>query len=268
MKIGIAGSKGFIGSSFKHYLKSKDISYSVLDDDLRVLDNFNYGQNVDTLVLLASLKPKIGINTGVHEYLSDNYLIVLNALEYCRRVGAKLLYVSTFLYDLKSSLPIDELSPIVANSPYQFSKLLGEDLCQYYSKKEGVNTIILRPSNVYGGKIDTGNFVDTLLNSEHINHDIFRPEDRRDFIHVTDLCAAILKGCEKVKDYTFEVFNIGSGESNSKYEIIDALGIRNKCNVHDSQEEFTDTQYCVSKAFNVLDWSPKVNLVTFLSLQT
>ena len=268
MKIGIAGSKGFVGTSFKSYLKARHISYSVLDDDLRVIDNFNCDQDIETLVLLASLKPKFGINIDMHEYLNDNYLIVLNALEYCRQVGAKLIYVSTFLYDLNSSLPIDEHSPIVAKSPYQFSKLLGEQLCKYYSEKNGVNTIILRPSNVYSGQKNSGNFVDTLMDSRYINHDIFSPRDRRDFIHVSDLCDAILEGCEKVKDYTFEVFNIGSGRSNTKHEIIAALGISDRCNIQDSIEEPTDTQYCISKAFNLLGWSPKIDLVEFLTRDT
>src|SRR5258708_22137375 len=60
-----------------------------------------------------------------------NLIGTLNVLEYCRKTGSPLTYVSAYLYGLPKSLPINETATPQPDNPYAHSKFLAEELCLY-----------------------------------------------------------------------------------------------------------------------------------------
>lgn len=264
MKIGIAGSKGFIGTELKKQLSLENHEFIKLDFDLCLKENFKSIEEIDVIILLASVIPSKNLENNPHVFLKQNYDITINVLEHCRLNNIKLIFISTFLYDLNIPVPVCENSKISAETPYHFSKLICEKLCFFYHEKYQANIIILRPSNVYGNKSSDRNFIDYLLNTKKSVIKIFRSGDKRDFIHVSDLCRAIIKSIFKINDVNFDVFNIGSGKSYSKREIIACLNLDHKYEYVSLNSEASDTQYNILKAKRKLNWQPKIDLINFL----
>ena len=264
MKIGLAGSKGFIGTKLKKILYDEKYQFCEFDFDLRKKQNFKSADTVDIMVLLASVTPSVNVENNPDFFLQNNYNITINVLEYCRLNNVKLIFISTFLYGLNLNVPISENAKTSAETPYHLSKLICEKLCFFYHKKYHNNIIVLRPSNVYGNKNSDKNFVDHLLNRTNSDIKIFRPGDKRDFIHVSDLCQAIIKSIFKIKNINFDIFNIGSGKSYSKYDIIACLNLDQKYKYVNIDSKITDTQYNVLKAKSKLNWEPKIDLLKFL----
>ena len=54
-----------------------------------------------------------------------NVLATANVLELCRKSGASLTYLSSYVYGLPQRIPIPEEHPLQAFNPYGHSKILG-----------------------------------------------------------------------------------------------------------------------------------------------
>jgi nucleoside-diphosphate-sugar epimerase len=83
--------------------------------------------------------------------------------EFCRRHGASLTIMSSYVYGRPRYLPISEEHPVEAFNPYSHSKLLAEEACRYCARQFSLRVTIIRPFNIYGPG-QNGNFlVPTLL---------------------------------------------------------------------------------------------------------
>jgi nucleoside-diphosphate-sugar epimerase len=163
-------------------------------------------------------------------------------------------------------LPIPESAALVAMNPYALSKKLAEEACKFYADIYGVKIIILRPFNVYGSGQSDRFLIPYLINQvkSKTTISIQDIEPRRDFIYIDDLVDAIIKAMEIQLD--FDIFNIGSGVSYSVAELIGiiqkiqgtSLGI--KVDGERRIGEVMDTQADITKAFDILGWSPKYSL--------
>jgi UDP-glucose 4-epimerase len=96
--------------------------------------------------------------------------------------------------------PVNEMSIPQPKSPYGSSKLTCEAYCHSYARSFGMNTVMLRFANIYGpfsahkkGAVTA--FAKSLIAGEPFI--IFGDGSAsRDFLHVDDLCAGILKALE------------------------------------------------------------------------
>ena len=96
-------------------------------------------------------------------FYATNVLGTVNVAEFCRRHGASLTMMSSYVYGRPQFLPISEEHPVEAFNPYSHSKLLAEEVCRYYARQFGLRVTIIRPFNIYGPG-QNGNFlVPTLL---------------------------------------------------------------------------------------------------------
>ncbi len=107
-------------------------------------------------------------------------------------------------------------------NPYALSKLLSEKACEFYSKSENIDVIVIRPFNIFGpGQVD-GYLIQSVI-SQIIHGDLVKVKDlipKRDYVYIDDLIDAIF--CALNFKVRFEIFNIGSGES---YSVGDVIGI-------------------------------------------
>src|SRR5579872_4762579 len=83
-------------------------------------------------------------------FYETNVLGAANVLEFCRRRQASLTLVSSYVYGKPQCLPINEDHPVRPFNPYSHSKILAEEVGQYYRTQFGVRLGVIRPFNLYG----------------------------------------------------------------------------------------------------------------------
>jgi GDP-4-dehydro-6-deoxy-D-mannose reductase len=200
------------------------------------------------------------------EYMRVNLLGTVQALEYCRAHGARLVFLSSYLYGEPGSLPIPETAPLSAHNPYSLSKILAEKVCQFYSQNFGVGVVLFRPFNIYGAG-QTPTFLIPSIISQAKAHDSIRVMDlapKRDFIYVKDVIEVISSAISSHSNNG--IFNIGSGVSHSVAELIATIQeiLVTSLPISSSNErrpgEIMDTVADISAANKALGWSPRYSL--------
>lgn len=272
-KILVTGANGFIGKKLCYQLELQGHEVVAISSDLGDISLFKTWEQVpptDTVIHLAARtfvpdswkKPDI--------FLETNTLGTLRALEYCKQHQAKMIYISSYLYGNAKTLPINEVAPINAPNPYALSKKTAEEYCRLYADSYGVNTVILRPFNIYGPNQHPSflipEIIDQVLHKNTVHVKDLAP--KRDYLFIEDFIASILK-CLDV--HQFEIINIGSGTSYSVKEIIDM--VQQICGtnypVTSSNEtrtaEIMDTIADITKAASILNWKPIISIQEGLS---
>jgi nucleoside-diphosphate-sugar epimerase len=124
-----------------------------------------------------------------------------------------------------------ETSACNPNSPYGFSKLIGEQLCKQYALNFGVETVCLRYFNVFGDRQSCNGayaaVVPTFKNNLLLNKPITLFGDgsqTRDFIPVEQVAHInLLLGILPAALITGESFNVATGNSISMIELFNKL---------------------------------------------
>jgi UDP-glucose 4-epimerase len=200
-------------------------------------------------------------------FYATNVLGTVNVAEFCRRHGASLTMLSSYVYGKPRFLPISEEHPVAAFNPYGHTKLLAEEVCRYYAQQFGMRVTVIRPFNVYGPG-QTGDFlVPTLLRQvldpEAREISIADDRPRRDYVFIDDLLDLLLL---TMNPQAFDVFNAGSGCSVNPRELaalmLRAAGVekpvvsRREVRADEVLEVVAD----VGKAKRVFGWEPRVSL--------
>lgn len=293
-RILVTGGAGFIGANLVRLLLAE--GYQV-----RVLDNFSTGlrehlsglelevregdirdpgvvaeavAGVDSVVHLAAqagVQPSLA-NPGLNYEV--NVLGTFNLLEACRRVnGSVQRKVHRFVFASSNSAlgrqlpPGEETKAPLPISPYGASKLAGEGYCLAYYASWGLGTLALRFANIYGPyslhkNTVVAKFLEGIIREGRItiNGD---GRQTRDFLHVEDLCRAILLALEK--EVAGEVFQVASGQETSVLELaalVRAVVGREVTVCHgpplpgDVQQSYS----AIAKAKQMLGWEPQIDL--------
>ena len=179
MTILVTGGAGFIGSHLvDELLADEGTRVSVLDRlsiggsrenlahhdaDARfrlVLGDARDGAAVDPLVAEVDVVVHAAAETHVDRsidgpiaFVESNVLGTATVLEACRRVGRRLVMVSTDeVYGERPQgvEPFPEGAPLRPRSPYAASKAAADLLCSAYRTTYGVDVAIVRGTNAYG----------------------------------------------------------------------------------------------------------------------
>jgi len=175
MKILITGGAGFIGSSLglKLLERGEDIYFLDIKDKPNYIPSERYlkidvrdkekirellkSKNFDGVIHLAAVSRVIWGEENPEECVDINVNGTENLLSALAEVSPKTWVIfgsSREVYGEPEKLPVkesDEKKPI---NIYGHSKLKGENLTKKYSSEFGLNTIVLRFSNVYGNERD------------------------------------------------------------------------------------------------------------------
>ena len=193
-----------------------------------------------------------------------------HVLDFCRASGARLVYVSAYVYGVPRSLPIAESHPVAPNTPYNHSKWLAEELCRFYAAQFEVPVAVLRPFNVFGPGQGDDFLIPTILKQARSCGAITVKDaaPKRDYLHVDDLAEALLLALDL--EPRFSLFNVGSGRSVSVGELLD-MAVRYSPRPLSWQatgevrvNEVPDTVADISAINKALDWSPRRTLQEFL----
>jgi len=183
----------------------------------------HHAAQVDVRVSLASPRDDASINVDG----------LLNVLEACRRSGVeRVVYVSSggVVYGESGDLPIEETRAKAPVSPYGVSKLTGEQYLDYYRVVQGMPSVSLRYSNVYGPRQSPhGEAGVVAIFSRRAMHG--QPlivygdgEQTRDYVYVKDVARANLVTStlelEDVGTLDDFAFNVGTGTETSVNELV------------------------------------------------
>ena len=251
----VTGADGFIGSHLIELLVEqganvralvfynswneigwlKDISIDVLRQveivrgDIRDSDHMlELVNGCDYVMHLSSL---IAIPYSYHapsSYVDTNIVGALNILQACRRSDTltRLVHVSTSeTYGSAQYIPIDELHPLVGQSPYSASKIGADKIVESYHLSFGLPVVTARPFNTYGPRQTARAVIPTIASQlvagkRQIKLGALNPT--RDFNYVTDTAKGML-ALALSDNIDGEVVNIGSGEEWSIAETVELL---------------------------------------------
>ena len=195
----------------------------------RKLNDFVCGGSFDAVVHLAALTTHEEMIRHKTKTLQINMQGTINLLEAVNeaKIGS-FVYMSTGkVYGEITKLPIDETHPVRPRNILGKSKIIAENLMQFYSTDSAVQMIILRTFNIYGPRQRSQFLIPTILDqladgrSEITLGNI---EDKRDYLYVEDLVDAISMVLGKTFDEGVEIFNVGSGEAYSAGQIVALIG--------------------------------------------
>ena len=208
------------------------------------------------MAALARIQPSIKYP---HKTILNNFVSTLNVLEAARKNNTQVIYAGS-----------STRHHGIFKSPYAWSKLSGEHLCELYSNVYDLNTSICRFYNVYGKyHIDSGDYATVLaiferqwLNGETITvtND---GEQRRDFTHIDDIVEALVSIVGK--DFRAEDFELGRGVNFSINEIADCFGKDYPREyLPERPGEYDMTLADSTKAKELLNWNPTLNIKDYI----
>jgi nucleoside-diphosphate-sugar epimerase len=218
----VTGSNGFIGRQVVRTLRSrKYLVYEFDRNDGDISSESLTLPHTDHIIHLASMVYVPLSWEDPFPFYKTNVLGTVNILEHCRKTGSQLIYVSSYMYGAPKYLPIDELHPVEAASPYNHSKYLAEEVCRFYAENFKIPIVIIRPVNVFGPGQNSDFLIPSIINQvfdpgvEKVKVMDLRP--RRDYLFISDFVEALIRSLP-IKG--FHIYNIGSGSSVSVQEII------------------------------------------------
>lgn len=223
-EIVLTGYSGFLGQNLRRVRDRKKLSTHLWDLRRENWKEFVNGKSrcfrECAIVHLAGETSVAESWNHPGQTIGNNLRCLLEALEFCRNTGGRMVMASTaFLKEQKVTFLDEEKSH---NSPYHVSKAIGEELCQYFNKEYGVNCQNLRLFSIYGEGQPSSSLVPTVIQQVIGSSNEIRVQSVdaiRDFIHVDDVINAI-ESAIKVDSPGFSSYQIGSGQGTSVKDLI------------------------------------------------
>lgn len=248
----VTGGAGFIGSHLvkelvkqgQHVTALDNLSGGKLDNLEEVKGKINFIQgdicdypvvlkaceNVDYILHHAALVSVAESMAKPQETAEINVLGTGNVLEAARQQGVKRVVFasSAAVYGTRPELPYKEDTRTDCQSPYAWSKQVGAELCQLYTKAYGVEAIALRYFNVFGPGQNPNSayaaviakFMQLAEEGKPLGID-WDGLQSRDFVNVADVVQANLLAA--IKGVPGEIYNVASGHTHTLLELADTI---------------------------------------------
>lgn len=231
--VALIGSSGFIGNNLAAELARSNVQVARLgrlslgtqDDMVREVDDIQ----PDVVVHLASnLVP----GSTEREYLDERADLMSATAFLADRLaerGILLVYLSSggAVYGPTERETISESHECAPISYYGQAKLEIETYLRFAARTQGLRHLVVRPSNPYGPGQDprSGQGLITVVIDRAMRREALEVWGDgsvvRDYIHVQDMCRAIVHLLEEgVED---QVVNIGSGVGHSLLEVVEVV---------------------------------------------
>ena len=288
MTIVVAGHTGLVGSAIIEALENR--GDSVIGINSKVVDlldreatfEFIHDHKPQLVIDAAAIVGGIGANNQFRvEFLSKNLQIQSNLMDasHAANVERFVFLGSSCIYPRDCAKPIKEeylmTGPLeVTNSAYAIAKIAGIELIKSYRKQYSRRWISLMPTNMYGPRdnfdLETSHVFPALINryvtarrkgaSEVTLWGTGAP--KREFLHSSDLAAAVLLAVEK---YDSELhLNIGTGEDLSIKELSTKIsqisGFKGETKWDPLKPDGTPRKVLDVSRLRALGWEPKVSL--------
>ena len=258
----VTGGAGYIGAHVVRELAASGRRVVVLDDfssglerkvptgipivraavaDREAVSAALVEHKVDGVIHLAA-KKAAGESVGIPlHYYRENVVGMLSLLEAMHETGVKRFVYSSSaaVYGTPVANPISEDSPLVPESPYGETKVVGEWMTRDQGIANGLSWVALRYFNVAGaasddlGDTSVNNLVPMVFQAladgdrPRIFGDDYPTPDGtciRDYIHVADLAEAHVAAAAHCETHDSAVaLNVGRGVGSSVREVMDMV---------------------------------------------
>jgi len=293
----VTGGAGFIGSYLCDVLVKLDASVTCLDDfSTGLIENIDHlfkrrnfklikqdvaelrgEEEYDYILHFASRASPEDYQLHPAETLLANSIGSYRMLELARKHKSRILFASSSeVYGNTKVIPTPEtywgnVNPVGPRSCYDEGKRFAEALFMAYYREYGVDVRIVRIHNTYGPRLRAdGNYARALsrfimqaLNGANIT--VYGDGTQtRSFCYITDTILGILLALSNNRSKG-QVFNIGSSDERTILQLAgivkQIVGSRSQI-VFESLPPDDPERRCpdISKAAQVLEWSPQVAL--------
>jgi len=221
----------------------------------------------DIIIHLAGLTGNIACETNPKKAFLANVFGTLNILKSSIKLKPKIIFISTGeIYGKTKNRVKENVLPNPVNI-YGITKMLAENLILNYSTNYKTPAIILRFSYCYDENFTNRGF--SLMFKKAISGEkiqVFGGDQILDLLHFNDAVHAILKSITYNKT---EIFNIGSGKTQSLISIINKLKkiMNNDVNYDLRPYRGFEVRTCklnINKAKKNLKFKPATNLDAIL----
>jgi len=298
----VTGGAGFLGSWMCDVLIAQNAKVICLDnlasgreqniENLKENENFSFllhdisnpvilDKKIDFVLHMASRASPLEFEQFPIQIMKANTLGTWIALGIAKKNKARLLFTSTSeIYGESQIIPTPEtyhgnVNTLGIRGCYDEAKRAGEATCMAYMRQHGVDVRIVRIFNTYGPRMRADGyygrvvprFIMQALRNEPIT--IFGDGSQtRSFCYVTDQIEGLIRFIAK-DGLKGDVINIGNP---NELSIMDLANIIKKITGSESGLEYLPLpqddphRRCpiITKAYDLLDWSPKVDLETGL----
>lgn len=209
-----------------------------------------------------------------HAVLSTNAGGALDLYEAARRASVRriVLTSSSGAYGETGEAVVDENMPLGATDAYGVSKICSEQIAKAYAH-HGVDTVILRPSWVYGQRRRTACVLKTMIEDALSNRPTHLPYGvgfPRQFVHVSDVADSVLAALT-TSEGVQKAYNITDG---MRYLLEDVATLVRKrlpdAKIDLAEGRDPDDVVCgrldISAAKADLEWEPQIDLPAGLDL--
>lgn len=307
----VTGGAGYIGSVVCQTLLERGHSIVVLDSleeghrralpsngvffqgdlgDESLLKNIFESYSIGAVLHLAAYCQVGESVQNPEKYYGNNVSNGLVLLKTMRIFGIKKIVFSSTaaVYGEPVSTPIDETHPTQPLNPYGHSKLIFEQVLDWYQKAYGFKYVTFRYFNAAGAIDRLGedhhpesHLIPLVLRApvNEVNNSL--PEGSgvpltvfgldyptpdgsciRDYVHVRDLALAHVLALERLEDLRERIFNLGNGQGFSVLEVIETAAqvIGRKIPFRPGERRPGDPAVLVASAAQagkVLGWEPR-----------
>lgn len=257
--IGITGAKGFMGKIVAARFLDLGITTECFEGDLLQdsdLENYFTKHYVDQIIhLVGTFDPPF------ENQIKLNVLTTQKLLEAGVKHGLKkIIFASTgAVYGEPIKDESFETDPLTPNTLYGLSKMCAEECIKYYATNYGIKYIILRFPNVYGEGSNKGvvfNFLNDIRQTSSVT--VYGDgKQSRNFLHVSDACAAIEKS---VFSQESGIFNISNPVKVSINDLVRMFADKYKFTINhkEANNNLKDLLLNIEKAQKILGFNPEV----------
>ena len=303
MKALVTGGAGFIGSHIVDRLLFDGHDVIVIDNESTDChESFNWNDNAENykydicdydkieplfkdvdrvfhLAAEARIQPAIQNPTLTTK---TNVYGTCNVLQASRQnnVGRVMFSSTSASYGLKNKAPVrEDMVPDCLNA-YSITKVAGEHLCKMFYNHHRLETVCFTYFNVYGERQPVKGQYAPVIGLFQRQHETGNPmtivgdgKQRRDFTYVGDVVEAnMIASTSKSKDILGEVFNIGTGQNHSMWDLVKMISrettlVENKHYrfIPERPAEVKISLADITKADKVLKWQPFMDLREWLN---
>ena len=174
----------------------------------------NLAKEMNVLFHLAALIPIPYSYRAPESYVETNIKGTLNLCQAARQSGVeKFIHLSTSeVYGTAQYVPMDEMHPLQAQSPYSASKIGADAIATSFSSSFQLPVIIARPFNTYGPRQSARAVIPAIISQIAAGTKEVRLGElttTRDFTFIDDMCRGLV-AVASLDGADGEVFNIGS----------------------------------------------------------